>query len=108
VERLQNRRQNVSDEHQSGRPVSVATETVKQQIEQQIHDYRRVTIDEIAVQFNMNHGSAYSIVHDDLEYRKVYSRWVPRQLSDAYKHARQTICLELLDNHACEGDAFLH
>jgi hypothetical protein len=34
-------RQNVSDEHRSGRPVSVATETVKQQIEQQIRDYRR-------------------------------------------------------------------
>jgi len=44
VERFQNGRQNVSDEQRSGRPVSVATETVKQQIEQQIRDYRRVTI----------------------------------------------------------------
>jgi len=34
VERFQNGRQNVSDEHWSGRPVSVATEPVKQQIEQ--------------------------------------------------------------------------
>ena len=33
VERFQNGRQNVSDEHQRGRPVSVATETVKQLIE---------------------------------------------------------------------------
>ena len=33
VERFQNGRQNVSDEHQSGRPVSVASETVKQQVE---------------------------------------------------------------------------
>jgi len=33
VERFQNG-QNVSDEHRRGRPVSVATETVKQQIEQ--------------------------------------------------------------------------
>jgi hypothetical protein len=30
----------VTDEHWSGRPVSVATETVKQQIEQQNRDYR--------------------------------------------------------------------
>ena len=28
-----NRRQNVSDEHRSGRPVSVASETVKEQVE---------------------------------------------------------------------------
>jgi hypothetical protein len=41
----------------------VATETVKQQIEQQIRDYRRVAIDEIAVEFIMSHSSAYSIVH---------------------------------------------
>jgi hypothetical protein len=52
VERFQNRRQNVSDEHRSERHVSVATERVKQQIEQRIRDYRRVTIGEIAVEFN--------------------------------------------------------
>jgi hypothetical protein len=34
VERFQNGRQNVSDEHRSGRPVRVAIETVKRQIEQ--------------------------------------------------------------------------
>ena len=66
LERFQNERQNVSDEHQSRRPVSLATATVKQQIEQRIHDYRRVTIDEIAVELNMSHGSAYNIIHVDL------------------------------------------
>jgi transposase len=45
LERFQNGRQNASDEHRRGRPVSVTTETVKQQIEQRICDYRRVTID---------------------------------------------------------------
>jgi hypothetical protein len=33
VEGFKNGRQNVSDEHWSGKPVSMATETVKQQIE---------------------------------------------------------------------------
>jgi hypothetical protein len=106
VVRCQKGRQNISDEHRSGRPVSVATETVKQQTEQRILDYRQVTIDEIAVEFNMSHGSAYSIVHDDLGYRKLCSRWVPRP--DDHKRARQTICQEHLDRHAREGDAFLH
>jgi len=32
VERFQNGQQNVTDEHRSGRPVSVASETVKQQV----------------------------------------------------------------------------
>jgi hypothetical protein len=106
VERFQNGRQNVSDEHQSRRPVGVETETVKQQIEQRIHDYRQVIIDEIAVESNISHSSAYNIVHDDLRYRKVCSRWVLRQLSDDHKCAWQTIFQEHLDHHACEGDAF--
>jgi histone-lysine N-methyltransferase SETMAR len=106
--KVQNGRQIVSDEHWRGRPVSVTSETVKQQIEQRIHDYRRVTIDEIAVEFNMSHGSAYSIVHDDLGYRKLCSKWVARQLSDNHTRARQTICQEHLDRHAREGVAFLH
>jgi len=58
VQRFQNGRQNVSDEHLGGRSGSVATETVKQQIKQRIRDYRRVTIDETVVEFNMSHGSA--------------------------------------------------
>jgi hypothetical protein len=77
VDGFQNGRQNVSDEHWSGRPFSMATETVKQQIEQRIRDYRRVTVDEIAVELNMRNGSAYNIVHYDLGYRKACSRWVP-------------------------------
>ena len=67
----------------------MATETVKQQVDQRIHDSRRVTIDEILIEFNMSHGSAYNTVHDDLRFRKVCSRWVPRQLSDDHMHARR-------------------
>ena len=87
-------------------PVSMATETVKQQIEQPIRDYRQVTTDEIAVEFNMSHGSAYNVVHNELRYRKVCSRLVPRQLSSDHKRAQQTICQEHLNHHA-HGDAFL-
>ena len=97
-----------TDEHRHGRPVSVTTETVQQQIEKRIRDNRRVTTDEIAVQFSMSNGSAHSIVHDELGCRKVCSRCVPRQLSDDHKRALQTICQQNLDCHAREGDAFLH
>jgi transposase len=45
VERFQNERRNVIDEHRSGRPVRVSTETLKQQIAQRIRDYMGITID---------------------------------------------------------------
>ena len=83
----------------------MATETVKQQIEQRIRDYRRVIIDEIAVAFNTSHGCAYNIVHNDLGCMKVCSRWVPRQFSDDHEHAWQTNCQEHLDRHSREEDA---
>jgi len=86
----------------------VTTERVKQQIEQRIRDYRRVTVDEIVVEFNMSHGCAYSIVHDYVGHRKVCRRWVLRQLSIYHKCALQTICQEHLDHLAREGDASLH
>jgi hypothetical protein len=96
------------NKHRRGRTVSVANETVRQQIKQRIGDYRRVTIDEIAVAFNMSHGSACNIVHNDLGYRSVCSWWVPRQLSDYHKCAWQTICQEYFNRHAREENAFLH
>jgi histone-lysine N-methyltransferase SETMAR len=86
----------------------VATETVKQQIEQQISDYRHVTVDEIAIECNMSHAFLHYIVHGDLGYRKVCSRWDPWQLSHSHKHAWHTICQQHLDHHVREGDAFLH
>jgi len=56
----------------------------------------------------MSHGSAYDIVQDGLGYRKVCSRWVPRQLSDDHERAQQMICQEHMNRDAHEGDAFLH
>ena len=54
------------------------------------------------------HGFTYNIAHNDLGYKKVCIRLVPRQLSDDHKRARQSICQEHLDRHAREGDGFLH
>jgi hypothetical protein len=80
VERFQNRRQNVSYEHWSGRPVTVATETMKQQISSEsVTTGESLTIDETAVELNMSHGSAYCIVHYDLGYMRMCSKSVPRQ-----------------------------
>ena len=44
----------------------MASVTAKQQVEQRILDSRRVTVDEIAAEFNISHGSAYNIFHNDL------------------------------------------
>jgi len=66
-----------------------------------------VTIDELANRFEINHGSAYDIIHNRLGFRKVCARWVPKQLTEEQKNNRVAICQRLLDCYANEGGAFL-
>jgi hypothetical protein len=55
-----------------GRSVEVATETnVLQRVEELIRADRRITIDSVTTALGCSHGSAYSIIHDRLKFRKV-------------------------------------
>jgi hypothetical protein len=49
---------------------------------------RRVTVDEIAKQLNISTESAYSVMHDNLQFQKVCGKWAPKQLIDEHKHMR--------------------
>jgi len=76
----------------------MVNETVKQKIEQRIRDYRQVTSDEIAIDFNMSHSSAYNIGGNGGSAKlvkghakKLFSRWHPQACGQAYE-----VC--------CEGD----
>jgi len=55
----------------------------------------------------MSHGSAHHIVHDVLQYRKVFARWVPRQLTAELKERRVDACQEYLKRFEAECDGFL-
>ena len=71
-----------------------------------ILEKRRVTIDEVANNFEISHGSAYDI-HNRFGFRKVCARWVPKELTEEHRNNRLAICQRLLDRHANEGEAFL-
>ncbi|CAN7949525.1 unnamed protein product [Ixodes pacificus] len=53
-----------------------------------------MTVDGIARTLSLSVGTAHKIVHDDLGYSKVSSRWVPKMLTAKHKQRR-------------EGDEFL-
>jgi hypothetical protein len=42
-------------------------------------------VPEVADMQNISSGSAYAILYDDLGYRKVRAKWVPRQLTNPHK-----------------------
>ena len=62
---------------------------------------KRITINELAESLGVSAGSAVKIM-DTLEYSKVCSRWIPRQLTEAYKQSHLEACSELLEY--CHSD----
>jgi len=68
---------------------------------------RQLTINEVANRLQINHGSAYEIIHNTLGFHKVCARWVPKQLTMLHKQTRLDICQQNLDRYDKESDAFL-
>jgi hypothetical protein len=68
---------------------------------------RRVMVNEIAKQLNISIQSAYSVVHDNLQFREVCARWVRKELMDEHKHMHLHVCSCHWACYCKEGDNFL-
>jgi dihydroneopterin aldolase len=55
-------------------------ENITRQVEVLIQQDRRVTVD-VTMEVGIGHALAHKLIHDILQYCKVSSRWVPRQLN---------------------------
>jgi hypothetical protein len=97
----------VTDEERLGHRTTATTAQNEERARELILQNRRVTVNKIAKQLNMSIGSAYSVVHDNLQFHKVCARWVPKELTDGHKHMRLEICSRHLVRYRKEGDNFL-
>jgi reverse gyrase len=73
----------VMDEKRSGRPSTSAD--LVQHIDTAMQAGRGVIIAQLEIRSNLSRGTIWDTVHERLGYRKVCSRWVPRQLTDEHK-----------------------
>jgi hypothetical protein len=64
-------------------------------------------VNKTAKQLSNNIGSAYSVVHDNLQSHKVCARWASKELTDEHKHTCLDICSCHLARYREEGDNFL-
>ena len=72
-------RDNLHDDKRSGRP-SVVTPDLVKQIEVKIRENRRFTITDLAEIFpNVSRKSVHRIVTENLHFRKLCARWVPKK-----------------------------
>jgi histone-lysine N-methyltransferase SETMAR len=89
-------RQSLEDDPRPGRPITALTlqniSLVKQLIDQDPHS----TYDEIEAHLSICQGTINRILHDCLKLRKVASRWIPHDLTDANREERFNACRENL------------
>ena len=94
------------DDKRSGRP-SVVTPDLVQQIEVKIRKNRRFTITDLAEFFpNVSQKTVHRIVTENLHFRKLCARWVPKNLTPEHKTKRTGSALSFLECYE-DSDEFL-
>jgi hypothetical protein len=107
IEMIKNGCMSVTDAECPGRPTTATAVQNEERARELILQNRRVAVDEMARQLNISIGSAYSVVHDNLQFHKVCARWVPKALMDEHKRMRLDVCSHHLAHYHEEGDNFL-
>ncbi|GFW39950.1 uncharacterized protein TNCV_5116331 [Trichonephila clavipes] len=101
-------RTNVHDEERSGWPY-VITNDLMQAVETKIHENRKFTITTFSLKFpDVSWSVVYKIVTEDVNFKKLCSRWVPRLFTVEQKDKRFVSSLDFLLRYKEEGDDMLN
>jgi len=95
--------QDLEDDPRSGRPATAVTSDNIERIRQLIEEDPRVSYKYIEAETFISPPAIYIIIHDRLKLRKLASRWVPYELTDAHRAQRVEACRENLAKYSKEG-----
>jgi hypothetical protein len=84
----------------------MAEKNITGEVEELIQRDRYVIVD-VTTEVVIGHASAHKLIHDILQYRKVSSRWMPRQLTQDHKAQRMGTSLQHLLRYEMEGNVIL-
>ena len=107
IEMFENSHTSVTDPERSGRPATATTTRIEERTLELIHEERRITVEEVAGRLNVSVGSAYSLIHDSLNFSNVCARWVPKELTGEHKRKLLDVCSWHLARYCEKGDNFL-
>lgn len=88
-------RESVSDESREGRPKSVVNPKNIDAVRKMIEEDRHVTYREIEATLGISKTAIQSILQEHLAVKKICSRWIPHNLTEAQKEARVNWCKEM-------------
>ncbi|GFT77831.1 hypothetical protein NPIL_505341 [Nephila pilipes] len=89
----------IQDESRAGRPKSVVVPEKINAVRELIKQDRHVTHREIEASLDISMTSINKILHEHLSVKKICSRWIPHNLTNAQKKARVDWCKEMLEKY---------
>ena len=90
-----------------GRPKTVTTPEIVDQIHELILEYRRISAKSIAEQLGISPERVGSIIHEDVDMGKLSAKWVPKCLNADQKRQRCQACEQLLEFFRRDPNDFL-
>ena len=90
--RFKEGREEVEDNHRSGRPSTSRTDKNVERVRQKVRSDRRLTVSMIADELGMNSESLWRIISEDLGMRKICAKMVPRLLKEGQNEWRVQVC----------------
>jgi len=95
------------DAPRPGRTKTVTTPEIIDQIHELILEHRRISAKSIAEQLCISRERVWSIIHEDLDMRKLSAKWVPKCLNADKKRQRCQSCEQLLEFFRHDPNDFL-
>ena len=94
--RFKEGKEQVEDDHRSGRPSTSRADENVERVRQTVRSNRRLTVRMTAGELGMNSEKVWSIITEDLGMRKICTKMVPRLLNEGQKERRVQVCQDIL------------
>ena len=95
--RFKERREEVEDDHRSGRPSTSRTDENVKRVRQKMRGDRRLTVRMLAHELGINSERVWRIITEDLGMRKICAKMVPRLLNERQKNRRVQVSQDSLE-----------
>ena len=97
--RFKEGREEVEDDHRSGKPSTSRTDENAERVRQKVQSDRRLTVRMIADELGMNSERVWRIITKDLGMRTICAKMVPRLLNEGQKE-RRVQCVKTFWNNS--------
>ena len=104
--RYENGYESVMDDQRSRRPTSITSQKV-QETKELLDKDRSITIREVSQRVDCSVGTVQTIIHENLNMRRLCARWIPKMLSECQKAQRVVSCQRFVQRFEREGEDFL-